>query len=45
MTNTNNIQRRPGKIDGKTFIIYGVMGLIGVPGIIMIALFVFGVGR
>jgi hypothetical protein len=45
MTRTNNIQQRPGKIDGKTFIIYGVMGLLGVPGLIMIVLFLFGIGH
>ena len=36
---------REGAIGAKTFGIYGLMWLLGVPGLIMIALFVFGVGR
>jgi len=36
---------REGAVTAKTFGLYGLMWLLGVPGLILIALFVFGVGR
>jgi|GEM_PF-6735881 len=36
---------RSGEVGAKTLGVYGLMWLLGVPGLIMLALFAFGVGR
>lgn len=40
----NNIVRR-GEIGAKTVGIYALLWILGVPGIILLLLFLFGVGR
>jgi hypothetical protein len=45
MNRSTNIHHRPGKIGLQTLLIYGVMMLLGVPGLIMLVLFLFGFGR
>lgn len=45
MIQHTNTEARRGEVGGKTVAVYGLLWMLGVPGVILILLFLFGVGR
>lgn len=45
MIQYTDAEARHGEVGGKTVAIYGLLWMLGVPGLILILLFLFGVGR
>ena len=45
MLSRNKETIRQGEVGGKTVAVYGLLWFLGVPGLLLIILFIFGVGR